>query len=84
MKEFQSGFALLAARAGVPIVPAAIHGAFEAWPRHQRLPRFGRRIAVTYGDPVPPPAPEKAACEAAAAEMRERVFELRHWLKDKT
>jgi 1-acyl-sn-glycerol-3-phosphate acyltransferase len=83
VQEFQSGFALLAARAGVPIVPAAIHGAFEAWPRHQWFPRPGSRVAVAYGEPVLPPAPDKAACQAAAAEMRARVVELKRSLKDR-
>lgn len=43
----------IAHRARVPIVPAAIDGAFESWPRGRRLPRpypvrvmFGRLISV--------------------------------------
>ncbi len=35
---FQPGFAMVASLARVPIVPAAIDGAFEAWPRSRRLP----------------------------------------------
>jgi 1-acyl-sn-glycerol-3-phosphate acyltransferase len=46
--EFKSGFALLARRAGVPIVPVAIVGAFECWPRTRLLPRPGR-IRLEFG-----------------------------------
>ncbi len=37
--EFKPGVALLIRRAGVPVLPVAIAGAYEAWPIHQRLPR---------------------------------------------
>lgn len=51
---FATGAALIARRGGKPVVPAAIHGAFEVWPRTRRLPRlFGSRIHVTYGEPIP-------------------------------
>jgi len=35
-------------------VPVAIRGAFEAFPRWQRLPRPGR-VTVAFGRPLPPP-----------------------------
>jgi 1-acyl-sn-glycerol-3-phosphate acyltransferase len=47
------GPAAIAARAGVPIVPMVIDGAFEAWPKTRRLPRphlirvaCGRAVSV--------------------------------------
>jgi len=46
--ECKPGFALIAKRAGVPIVPVAIVGAFECWPRTRRFPRPGR-IRVEFG-----------------------------------
>jgi len=55
--HFRPGFVMIAARAGVPIVPAAIEGAFAAWPRHCRFPMpgwvwvaFGKPVAVADGD----------------------------------
>ena len=47
--EFKSGFALIAKRAAVPIVPVAIVGAFECWPRTRPLPRPGR-IRLEFGE----------------------------------
>jgi 1-acyl-sn-glycerol-3-phosphate acyltransferase len=33
------GAVQLAARLGVPLLPVHLHGFYEAWPRHRRLPR---------------------------------------------
>ena len=50
--ELKSGFALMAKRAGVPIMPVAIVGAWECWPRTHLLPRTGR-IRLEFGDLIP-------------------------------
>ena len=50
--ELKSGFALMAKRAGVPIMPVAIVGAWECWPRTRLLPRTGR-IRLEFGDLIP-------------------------------
>ncbi len=47
------GFAMLAALAGVPVLPVVIDGAFEAWPRGQKRPRGGVPITVRVGAPLP-------------------------------
>jgi 1-acyl-sn-glycerol-3-phosphate acyltransferase len=47
--EFKSGFALIAKKAGVPIVPVAIVGGFECWPRTRLFPRPGR-IRLEFGE----------------------------------
>jgi len=73
--EFKPGFALVAAKARVPVVPVAVDGTFEAWPRGRALPRFGR-IRVAYGAPMAAPPSDKAACLQHAAEVRRRVAEL--------
>lgn len=44
----QPGVGLIVRRAGVPVVPAVIVGAFEAWPRQRRVFR-PRPIRIEYG-----------------------------------
>jgi len=61
--EIKSGFALLAKKAGVPIVPVAIVGAYECWPRSRLLPRPGR-IRLEFGPVIP-------AAEIARLDERE-------------
>ncbi len=48
---FHSGMCTIAARGNAPIVPVAIDGAFEAWPRNQKVFTF-RPLKVAYGDPI--------------------------------
>ncbi len=67
LDEFKPGFGLIAKRAEVPIVPVAIVGAFECWPRTRLFPRPGR-IRLEFGAIIP-------AEEVAALSERE-LFDL--------
>jgi 1-acyl-sn-glycerol-3-phosphate acyltransferase len=60
----QPGIIALAASARVPILPAAIRGAFEVFPRHRRLPRPGR-VSVVFGPLLPPPTAADRATQRA-------------------
>jgi 1-acyl-sn-glycerol-3-phosphate acyltransferase len=53
LSELKSGFALLAKRAKVPIVPVAIVGAWECWPRTRLIPRPGR-VRIEFGKLLEP------------------------------
>lgn len=48
----QSGFCMLAKKAGVPLVPVAISGAFDVWPKTRKFPWFAR-ITLVAGEPIP-------------------------------
>lgn len=50
LNEFRRGAALLALRTGRPIVPCAILGAYEAFPRSAKFPKF-RPIKIKIGKP---------------------------------
>ena len=78
--RLQAGPVTMAVRAGVPIVPAVIDGAFESWPRTSPLPR-PHRIYVAFGSPVS--AAEAAAGEAEAlmAALRDRMVDLQAELR---
>ena len=47
----KSGFSVIARRAGVPILPVAIVGAYECWPRSRLLPRPGT-VRLEFGEPI--------------------------------
>jgi 1-acyl-sn-glycerol-3-phosphate acyltransferase len=49
LDEIQPGIELLVRRAGVPVIPTAIAGAFEAWPPQKKLPKLYGPIVVQYG-----------------------------------
>ena len=73
--EIKSGFAIIARRSGVPIVPVAIVGAYECWPRTARCPRPGR-VRLEFGRVITPA--QVAALDDAAllAECTRRLREL--------
>ena len=83
-KRFKRGSAILSIHLQAPIVPAAIEGFYEAWPRGKPFQGF-KPLQIEFGAPVyPPPESEAstAAYEQLTAEVRQRVVqmweELRH------
>ncbi len=76
---FRPGFTTLAVRSGAAILPVAIEGAFQVWPRRQKFPGRGR-IRVCYGPPILPA--EFAGCDEREllAEVERRVHECHDWL----
>ena len=74
-KTFRKGAAILAIHTRCPVVPVAIEGFHEAWPRGERFRRFAK-LRVRILDPVEPPEPGPILEEqysAMTAEIRERV-----------
>ena len=54
MRPFKRGIALLVKKANCPVVPVAIEGVHDAWPRDRARPfLFGKRIAMRYAEPIP-------------------------------
>jgi long-chain acyl-CoA synthetase len=60
VKKFKKGAAILSIKLGVPIIPAAIVGVFEVWPRNfpfqwrKLLPGSGTRSCIAFGPPLSP------------------------------
>lgn len=82
--EFKRGVALLVKRAGCPVVPVAVEGAFDAWPRARRIPRlWGRRVMVMYGRPIPPGELLAEGPDAALTRLRAEIDAMRLELRAK-
>jgi long-chain acyl-CoA synthetase len=72
---FRKGAAILSIHEQVPIVPVAIEGFYDAWPRHQKWPTLSN-LRMVFGKPiVPPPVSEAsdAAYDKLTADLKERV-----------
>lgn len=52
LKEFKQGFALIAEKGGVPVVPVLVDGTYGIWPKNRRFPRLQGRIRVRYGKAI--------------------------------
>jgi len=67
------GFIAVARRSDVPLVPVALDGAFQAWPRTARLPR-PTRLAVVIGPPIQPDEIAALTDEDLLAELEQRIL----------
>jgi long-chain acyl-CoA synthetase len=75
---FRKGAAILSTHEQVPIVPVAIEGFYDAWPRHKKFPKLAN-LEMTIGRPIyPPPASEasEAAYDKLTAELKSRVVAM--------
>ncbi len=95
-KKFKKGASILSLHLRAPVVPVALDGVFEVWPRG-RPPRWGAwlpggsgRISMRIGPPIPPPGAlpaDTASLEAeshyaaAAERLRATVLEMWHALR---
>jgi long-chain acyl-CoA synthetase len=81
VKKFKKGAAILSHHLQVPIVPVAIDGVFELWPRNRPLdwrrflPWSGHRVRLQFGPPQPP---GDGTYADRTAQLRSRVEEM--WL----
>lgn len=76
VRAMQPGVALLARRAGAPLVPTLILGAFECWPRQAKLPR-PHPVIVAYGRPLVPAEMQGRTDEECIALVRARILEMK-------
>jgi len=77
-RVFRKGAAILSIHAQAPIVPVAIEGFYEAWPRHKKFPKF-TDLQLVFGKPIqPPPVNEasEAAYERLTSELESRVVAM--------
>jgi 1-acyl-sn-glycerol-3-phosphate acyltransferase len=80
VRSCRAGVVVLARKAGVPLVPVAIEGAFDAWPRHRKLP--GRAtILVEYGRPFLPETLARMDRDVAAERLTVEIRMLHNRLR---
>jgi long-chain acyl-CoA synthetase len=70
-KRFKKGAAILATHLHVPIVPIAIEGFYDAWPRGKPFFQKITKFTMAFGDPIPPPEGEPT--ELLATQMMSEV-----------
>jgi long-chain acyl-CoA synthetase len=82
---FKKGAAILSIHTQVPIVPVAIEGFYEAWPRSKNFFQKLAPLEIVFGAPIYPP-PESEASEAAyeklTADLKSRIVEMWEKLRE--
>jgi long-chain acyl-CoA synthetase len=81
---FKKGAAILSIHLQVPIVPIAIEGFYDAWPRNQAFRGF-KPLKMVFGDPILPPQEaeaSEAAYEKLTADLKARIVAMWEGLRD--
>jgi 1-acyl-sn-glycerol-3-phosphate acyltransferase len=79
IRPFRAGFTALATRTKATIVPAAIEGSFDAWPKNKSYPT-PRQVYVRYGEPITPEEVGKLDDADLLQEVERRVREAQAWI----
>ena len=76
-----NGVAVLMKRAKPTIVPVAIEGAFDVWPRMNKKPKLFGKVAISFGQPRSAEQvldkPVKQAMESLRQEIQQMRSDLR-------
>lgn len=78
----QPGFLLLVKKSEAPVLPIAIEGAFDVWPRWRTHPRLRGRIAVKVAEPISGDELLGHGSDAALDRLRRQLETMRLELRD--
>lgn len=53
LQPFKRGVTVLLKRSACPVIPVAIDGAHDVWPRARKFPKLTGRIRIRFGAPIP-------------------------------
>ncbi|MFW6168961.1 MAG: lysophospholipid acyltransferase family protein [Planctomycetota bacterium] len=73
IREFKPGFVALARRGKVPILPVAVDGAYDAWPRDKKLPRL-TKVCTVFGPPISAEEIKQMSDDELIDAVRQRVM----------
>ncbi|MEQ9453330.1 MAG: lysophospholipid acyltransferase family protein [Phycisphaeraceae bacterium] len=75
VQPFESGLMLLIKRAKPVVVPVAVEGAYDIWPKGRGFPRLSGRLGLSLGEPIEAEALIPLGAEGALGLLRDRVAE---------
>lgn len=76
-RRFATGTMLLIKRARPTVLPVAIEGAFEAWPKGRAAPKLCGRIGVMFGEPIEADRLIDMGAPAALEHLRDTIETMR-------
>ncbi len=83
IEQIKPGIGLLLSRSKASVVPVYVHGAFEIWGRHRKLPKlFGKTVCI-FGSPIHwerfAEMDKRKAQQAVADEISKALHALKDW-----
>lgn len=82
IQPLKTGVAMIALRARCPVIPVYIHGTFQAWPKAQKYPKLGVKLACIFGSAIYPQDFEHLDKKQAQEEMTKVLSDKIHALKE--
>lgn len=82
MHGFKRGFWLLLSRSTVPVLPVAVEGAYDAWPRRASRPTLFRKVRVKVAPPIPAQTLLDMGEDAALRHLQAVIENMRQDLAD--
>ena len=76
MQDFKRGVMLLIKRVKPTVLPMAVEGTFDAWPRDRKFPKLRGKVVCLCGEPMSGEALAKLDADKALAAMRDAVSKL--------
>ncbi len=77
VRPFRKGAALIITRSKVPIVPVALEGVYDVFPKERSRPYLRGWIGVAFGEPIPPEAFDGMDGEEILESIRHTIEEMR-------
>ena len=84
VEELKAGSMLILRKSRPVVVPVAIEGAYQVWPRGTKLPKPFGRIRMRFGEPIPPAALLERPVEEVLPELQEKLEAMRLSLQSPT
>lgn len=82
VEAFKRGAAVIVKRSRCPVLPVAIEGAYDAWPRGRARPKvLGQRVSVSIGEPIDHDELMTDGADAALERLRAEVDALRRGIR---
>lgn len=75
--NFAPGTMLLIKRAQPTVIPVAVEGAFDVWPRNRKAPKLNGRVGVMYGQPQSAQTLADMGAEVGLKHLRDQVEAMR-------
>jgi len=83
MDDFKAGTMLLVRRAKVPVLPIAVEGIYDIWPRGRSLPRLRGRMTMMVGRPIPAQELLAVDPDAALERLQREIEAMRMTLRER-
>ena len=83
VEKFETGAMLIIKRAKPTVIPVAVEGVYDVWPRGQSKPKFTGRLGVMYGEPIPAADLTAMKPDDAMEMVRGRVDAMRHQVAER-